>query len=62
MARSWRWMATPATTRCSVAEDPPSSSLWNFARRYELRAETEHQLWAGLDHPFDRPRVGPPRS
>lgn len=23
------------------AEDPPSSSLWNFARRYELRAEPD---------------------
>ena len=34
------------------AEDPPSSSRWNFARHYELRAEAGHQLQGPSGSPF----------
>ena len=62
VTRSWCSMATPADYPVFRAEDPPSSSRWNFARHYELRAEPDISSGPRLDHPFDRPRVGPPRS
>ena len=41
MTRSWCSMARPGTPRCSVPRTRLSSSVWNFARHYELRTEPD---------------------